>query len=192
MPLASAHHLTLGVILISNEALPKKDEGARMRSTSTRCANSRSAWRRRLKMCCLALLHLLRDGAQVQERNVFGLGPKPAAGILVHRDLCAYHVLRQPDESLLRMVSGDSGCAAGELGGVLVALSIKYTDSIMKTIATTGSIVLTTVLNAAFLSGHSRCPFAGGLSLSSRSSTTTITATRSLSETVGASQRRTI
>jgi UDP-sugar transporter A1/2/3 len=30
-------------------------------------------------------------------------------------------------------------CAAvGALGGVLVALSIKYTDSILKTIATTG------------------------------------------------------
>ena len=45
-------------------------------------------------------------------------------------------------------------CAAvGALGGVLVALSIKHTDSIMKTIATTGSIVLTTGLNAAFLAG---------------------------------------
>ena len=45
-------------------------------------------------------------------------------------------------------------CAAvGALGGVLVALSIKYTDSILKTIATTGSIVLTTALNAAFLAG---------------------------------------
>ena len=46
----------------------------------------------------------------------------------------------------------------GALGGVLVALSIKYTDSIMKTIATTGSIVLTTVLNAAFLSGPFTLP----------------------------------
>lgn len=50
-------------------------------------------------------------------------------------------------------------CAGvGALGGVLVALSIKYTDSIMKTIATTGSIVLTTVLNAAFLSGPFTLP----------------------------------
>lgn len=47
-----------------------------------------------------------------------------------------------------------AACAAvGAAGGVLVALSIKHTDSIMKTIATTGSIVLTTALNAAFLSG---------------------------------------
>merc|ERR1712196_494338 len=54
--------------------------------------------------------------------------------------------------------------AVGALGGVLVALSIKYTDSIMKTIATTGSIVLTTVLNAAFLSGPFTLPiWAGGL-----------------------------
>ena len=39
-------------------------------------------------------------------------------------------------------------CAAvGALGGVLVALSIKLADSIMKTIATTGAIVLTTSSN---------------------------------------------
>jgi len=50
-------------------------------------------------------------------------------------------------------------CAAvGALGGVLVALSIKYTDSIMKTIATTGSIVLTTALNASFLGGPFTLP----------------------------------
>merc|ERR1712070_739876 len=50
-------------------------------------------------------------------------------------------------------------CAAvGALGGVLVALSIKHTDSIMKTIATTGSIVLTTILNAAFLNGPLTLP----------------------------------
>ena len=50
------------------------------------------------------------------------------------------------------------------LGGVLVALSIKHTDSIMKTIATTGSIVLTTILNAAFLGGPFNLPIlTGGL-----------------------------
>jgi len=51
-----------------------------------------------------------------------------------------------------------ASCATlGALGGVLVALSIKHTDSVMKTIATTGSIVLTTALNAGFLDG----PFNG-------------------------------
>ena len=55
------------------------------------------------------------------------------------------------------------GCAAvGALGGVLVALSIKYTDSIMKTIATTGAIVLTTALNAVFLNGPYSLPIASG------------------------------
>lgn len=56
-------------------------------------------------------------------------------------------------------------CAAvGALGGVLVALCIKHADSIMKTIATTGAIVLTTVLNAAFMNGPYSLPIvAGGL-----------------------------
>merc|ERR1719265_1425113 len=45
-------------------------------------------------------------------------------------------------------------CAAvGALGGVLVALSLKYADSVTKTIATTGAIVLSTLLNASFLDG---------------------------------------
>ena len=58
-----------------------------------------------------------------------------------------------------------AACAAvGALGGVLVALSIKHTDSIMKTIATTGSIVLTTILNASFLGGPFNLPIlTGGL-----------------------------
>ena len=57
------------------------------------------------------------------------------------------------------------GCAAvGALGGVLVALSIKHADSIMKTIATTGAIVLTTILNVAFLDGPLSLPiFSGAL-----------------------------
>jgi len=54
-------------------------------------------------------------------------------------------------------------CAAvGALGGVLVALSIKLADSIMKTIATTGAIVLTTALNAVFLHGPYSLPIASG------------------------------
>lgn len=54
-------------------------------------------------------------------------------------------------------------CAAvGALGGVLVALSIKLADSIMKTIATTGAIVLTTALNAVFLDGPYSLPIASG------------------------------
>jgi len=57
------------------------------------------------------------------------------------------------------------GCAfLGMLGGVLVALSIKHTDSIMKTIATTGALVLTTGLNAAFFNGPRNLPMlVGGL-----------------------------
>lgn len=41
----------------------------------------------------------------------------------------------------------------GAAGGLLVALSIKYGDSILKTLATTGAIVLTGILDHAFLAG---------------------------------------
>ena len=41
----------------------------------------------------------------------------------------------------------------GAAGGLLVALSIKYGDSILKTLATTGAIVLTGVLDHVFLGG---------------------------------------
>lgn len=41
----------------------------------------------------------------------------------------------------------------GSAGGLLVALSIKYGDSILKTLATTGAIILSSVLDYAFLGG---------------------------------------
>lgn len=41
----------------------------------------------------------------------------------------------------------------GAAGGLLVALSIKYGDSILKTLATTGAIILSSILDHAFLGG---------------------------------------
>mmetsp|Transcript_39 Transcript_39/g.191 ORF Transcript_39/g.191 Transcript_39/m.191 type:complete len:426 (-) Transcript_39:123-1400(-) len=41
----------------------------------------------------------------------------------------------------------------GAAGGLLVALSIKYGDAILKTLATTGAIILSSVLDWAFLGG---------------------------------------
>jgi Nucleotide-sugar transporter len=41
----------------------------------------------------------------------------------------------------------------GAAGGLLVALSIKYGDAILKTLATTASIILSTVLEWKFLDG---------------------------------------
>ncbi|KAL7579616.1 hypothetical protein ACA910_007980 [Epithemia clementina (nom. ined.)] len=43
--------------------------------------------------------------------------------------------------------------AFGAAGGLLVALSIKYGDAILKTLATTGAIVLSSVLDHLFLGG---------------------------------------
>jgi UDP-sugar transporter A1/2/3 len=41
----------------------------------------------------------------------------------------------------------------GAAGGLLVALSIKYGDSILKTLATTGAIILSSVLDHIWLGG---------------------------------------
>jgi len=41
----------------------------------------------------------------------------------------------------------------GASGGLLVALSIKYSDAILKTLATTGSIILSSLLDYIFLGG---------------------------------------
>ena len=41
----------------------------------------------------------------------------------------------------------------GAAGGLLVALSIKYGDAILKTLATTGAIILSSLLDHVFLGG---------------------------------------
>jgi UDP-sugar transporter A1/2/3 len=41
----------------------------------------------------------------------------------------------------------------GAAGGLLVALSIKYGDSVLKTLATSGAIILSSILDHAFLGG---------------------------------------
>lgn len=56
------------------------------------------------------------------------------------------------------MLGGWSSVAAivtvlGAAGGLLVALSIKYGDSILKTLATTAAIILSSVLDHMFLGG---------------------------------------
>lgn len=50
----------------------------------------------------------------------------------------------------------------GALGGILVALSVKYSDSIMKSIAVSGAIVLSTVGSYLFLEGPMTLPMALG------------------------------
>jgi len=50
----------------------------------------------------------------------------------------------------------------GALGGILVALSVKHTDSIMKSIAVSGAIVLASAGGYAFLGGPMTLPMAVG------------------------------
>jgi len=148
--------LTLGVILISNEALPRKESGAsavqhehKMREFAIGMAASfgdvlLSGF---VSIYFEMVLKSKSETYSVWDRN-FQLAFWSS---LIYTPIMIYD---NPTDPFHGWSIVTLGCAAtGALGGVLVALSIKYTDSIMKTIATTGSIVLTTVLNAAFLNG---------------------------------------
>ena len=77
--------LTLGVILISNEAMPHK--GARRLgnpSLTPACASCHRDGRVLRRRGALGLrVDLLRDGAQVEDRDLLRLGPQPAARLLV-------------------------------------------------------------------------------------------------------------
>ena len=76
---------------------------------------------------------------------------------------CPIMFYDNPDNPFAGWTWVTAGCGTvGALGGVLVALSIKHADSIMKTIATTGAIVLTTVLNASFMNGPCTLPIVCG------------------------------
>lgn len=44
-----------------------------------------------------------------------------------------------------------SVAAVGAAGGILVALAVKYTDSVIKCLATSGSIVVTTIIGSIWL-----------------------------------------
>jgi UDP-sugar transporter A1/2/3 len=157
--------LTLGVILISNEALPKRDEGAtdaqhkhKMREFAIGMAASFGD----VLLSGFASIYfemVLKSKSEtysVWDRNL----QLAFWSSVIYAPIMFYD---NPTNPFYGWSVVTTGCAfVGALGGVLVALSIKYTDSIMKTIATTGSIVLTTVLNAAFLSGPFTLPIWAG------------------------------
>lgn len=148
--------LTLGVVLISSECSPSKLQHAS-------AAADAAAWRSFAigmgaavgdvalsGFACIWFERVLKatdETYSVWDRN-FQLAAWSAA---IYAPLMVYD---NPHNPFVGWSWVACACAAvGALGGVLVALSIKHTDSIMKTIATTGSIVLTTTLNAAFLHG---------------------------------------
>ena len=159
--------LTLGVILISNEALPRRADGAtdgqhahQMKQFAIGMAASfgdvlLSGF---VSIYFEMVLKSKSETYSVWDRNL----QLAFWSTVIYAPIMFYD---NPTNPFYGWSVVTLGCAAvGALGGVLVALSIKYTDSIMKTIATTGSIVLTTVLNAAFLSGPFTLPiWAGGL-----------------------------
>ncbi|EOD28205.1 hypothetical protein EMIHUDRAFT_456989 [Emiliania huxleyi CCMP1516] len=146
--------LTLGVVLISHEAMPKSAAAGDSRAKLAFAEIVRSVAHGMAGRCLL--LKSKTETYSIWDRNFQLAFWQPFAGWTPMAAVCA---------------------AVGGTGGVLVALSIKYADSIMKTIATTGArdaaglpsgaargsaIVFTTILNAAFLDGPFTLPIVAG------------------------------
>jgi len=162
--------LTLGVILISNEALPRRNEAGQQQHDA--------GHERRVKEFAIGMAASFGDvllsgfasiyfemvlKSKTETYSVWDRNLQLAFwSSIIYTPIMFYDSPRNPFAGWSVVTCGCAG--VGALGGVLVALSIKYADSIMKTIATTGSIVFTTTLNAAFLSGPFTLPiWAGGL-----------------------------
>ena len=157
--------LTLGVVLISNEAMPKQhaDAHENKRMMKEFAIGMAASFGDVLLSGFVSIYFEMVLKSKTETYSVWDRNLQLAFwSSLIYAPIMVYD---SPTNPFAGWSVVTLGCAAvGALGGVLVALSIKYTDSIMKTIATTGSIVLTTVLNAAFLSGPFTLPiWAGGL-----------------------------
>ena len=165
--------LTLGVILISNEAMPKMSPD---KHAAAETHESKAEMEHKLKEFAIGMAASFGDvllsgfvsiyfemvlKSKSETFSVWDRNLQLAFwSTIIYAPIMFYD---NPTEPFKGWSVVTLGCAAvGALGGVLVALSIKYTDSVMKTIATTGSIVLTTVLNAAFLSGPFTLPIWAG------------------------------
>jgi len=150
--------LTLGVILISNEAMPKvapsvgESEGKHAHKLREFAIGMAASFGDVLLSGFVSIYFEMVLKSKSETFSVWDRNLQLAFwSSIIYAPIMVYD---NPENPFQGWSVVTCGCAAvGALGGVLVALSIKYTDSIMKTIATTGSIVLTTVLNAAFLSG---------------------------------------
>jgi len=155
--------LTLGVILISHEAMPK---------SSQQSEASKRAMAEYLVGMAACLGDVLLSGfasiyfekvlkSKTETYSVWDRNFQLAFwSSIMYTPIMFYD---NPSNPFAGWTWVTAGCGfVGALGGVLVALSIKHADSIMKTIATTGAIVLTTVLNAAFMNGPCTLPIISG------------------------------
>ena len=148
--------LTLGVVLISDAAMPKKAHTSSNNSHHKAFRDYAIGIAASIGdvvlsgFCSIYFEKVLKSKSEifsVWDRN-FQLA---FWSILIYTPIMFHDSPGNPFKGWTPMAGV---CAAvGALGGVLVALSIKYADSILKTIATTGAIVFTTILNAFFLDG---------------------------------------
>ncbi|KAL1522077.1 hypothetical protein AB1Y20_021720 [Prymnesium parvum] len=155
--------LTLGVILISHEAMPKSEQQTEASARAlTEYMIGMSACMGDVLLSGFASIYFEKvlksktETYSVWDRN-FQLAFWSS---MMYMPIMFYDNPTQPFAGWTMVTV--SCAAVGALGGVLVALSIKHADSILKTIATTGAIVLTTVLNAAFMNGPRSLPIVTG------------------------------
>ena len=104
---------------------------------------------------------------RARRQIVLGLGPQSCSSPLVVANLCADQGLRQPNQLHIRRVVGRDARMRRRSAHSAASSSPSRSNTptrLCRRIATTGSIVPTTVLNAAFLSGpfHPANSGAGG------------------------------
>ncbi|GMH54290.1 hypothetical protein TL16_g01643 [Triparma laevis f. inornata] len=148
-------NLVCGAILVTTPSISNDGDAE----------NDKSGGGKFIGVCAVALEVMLSGFASIYfEKVIKGAGLKsgqPLLGIFERNVQLALHSL--PFYFVMIMFSSNafSGwnlygimlAVLGGGGGILVALSVKYADSILKTLATSGSIVLSTLLGYLWLDG---------------------------------------
>ena len=155
--------LVLGVVLITYESMPKKED---------KDTEEHHAWHDYLigvfAVCGEVLLSgfasIYFEKVLKSKQEVYSVWDRnfQLAGwsILIYTPLMIYDNPTNPFNDWTVMAGV---CALlGSIGGLLVALTLKHADAIVKTLATTMAIVLTTSVNAAFLDGPFTLPIVTG------------------------------
>ncbi|EOD09521.1 hypothetical protein EMIHUDRAFT_96775 [Emiliania huxleyi CCMP1516] len=144
--------LTTGVVLLSHEAMPKKTDSTQGKAMSDFGVGVAAVG---CEVLLSGFVSIYFEKVLKSKTEVYSVWDRNFQlafwSILIYTPIMLHD---RPGDPFGGWTPMAAACAAiGAAGGVLVALSIKYADSILKTIATSGAIVLTTALNAALLDG---------------------------------------
>jgi len=155
--------MTAGVTLITYESLPKANQLGDERDRALRSYL--------IGVCAVGIEVLLSGFVSIYFEKVLKSRSEVYSvwdrnfqlafwSILIYTPIMMYENGWKPFSGWTAMATV---CAlVGSVGGLLVALTLKYADAILKTLATTLAVVLTTTLNAAFLEGQFTVPICTG------------------------------